>query len=115
MSALEAIGGQATNGNEPTSFSRSLVGESSFRAIGELEAPVSELLMVKRPRTMPAASGEPAKLVRHRPRRTIVRSSLYLPEAVHEALREAAFKERRKIHDIVMEGIEMVLRKYSGL
>jgi hypothetical protein len=26
----------------------------------------------------------------------------YLPEAVHEALREAAFKERCKIHDIIM-------------
>lgn len=71
--------------------------------------------MVKRPRTMSAASGETAKLIRHRPRRAVVRSSLYLPEAVHEALRTAAFKERRKIHDIVMEGIEMALRKYGGL
>lgn len=41
----------------------------------------------------------------------IVHTSLYLPEAVHEALREAAFKERLKIHDIVLEGIEMALRK----
>ena len=41
----------------------------------------------------------------------IIHTSLYLPEAVHEALREAAFKERLKIHDIVLEGIEMALRK----
>ena len=37
--------------------------------------------------------------------------SLYLPEVVYEALREAAFKERRKIHDIVMEGMRGVLKK----
>lgn len=30
--------------------------------------------------------------------------SVYLPEAVHEALRETVFKERGKIHDIIMEG-----------
>jgi hypothetical protein len=36
---------------------------------------------------------------------------VYLPEALYEALREAAFRERRKIHDIVLEGIEMALRK----
>ena len=31
--------------------------------------------------------------------------------ALHEALREAAFNERTKIHDIVLEAIEMALRK----
>ena len=34
-----------------------------------------------------------------------------LPEAVHEALREAAFHERCKIHDIIMQGIDAALRK----
>jgi hypothetical protein len=34
-----------------------------------------------------------------------------LPEAIHEALREAAFHERSKIHDIVMEGIRAALKK----
>jgi hypothetical protein len=41
----------------------------------------------------------------------VVHSSLYLPEAVHEALREAAFKERCKIHDIIMQGIDSALKK----
>jgi hypothetical protein len=36
---------------------------------------------------------------------------LYLPEPVYEALREAAFKERCKIHDLVMQGIDLALRK----
>jgi len=34
-----------------------------------------------------------------------------LPEALYEGLREAAFKERVKIHDIVLDGIQMALRK----
>jgi hypothetical protein len=33
------------------------------------------------------------------------------PETVHEALREAAFHERCKIHDIIMQGIDAALRK----
>jgi hypothetical protein len=37
--------------------------------------------------------------------------SLYLPEAVYEALRETAFHERCKIHDLVMEGIGLALKK----
>jgi hypothetical protein len=39
----------------------------------------------------------------------IVHTSCYLPEAVLEALREAAFKERAKIHGIVTEGIRSSL------
>ena len=38
-------------------------------------------------------------------------SSLYLPEPVYEALRETAFHERCKIHDLIMEGIGLALRK----
>jgi hypothetical protein len=43
----------------------------------------------------------------------IVHSSLYLhlPEPIYEALRETAFHERCKIHDLVMEGISLALRK----
>jgi hypothetical protein len=41
----------------------------------------------------------------------VVHSSVYLPEPVHEALREAAFNERVKIHDLIMHGIDMALRK----
>jgi hypothetical protein len=44
-------------------------------------------------------------------RRGIVHTSLYLPEGLYEGLREAAFRERRKIHDIVFGGVEMALRK----
>ena len=45
------------------------------------------------------------------PRPGVVHSSVYLPEAVYEALRETAFKERLKIHDLIMQGIDLALRK----
>ena len=41
----------------------------------------------------------------------MVHSSLYLPGPVYEALREIAFHERLKIHDVVMQGIDLALRK----
>jgi hypothetical protein len=34
-----------------------------------------------------------------------------LPEAAYEALRRVAFDERRKIHDLLMEGVELALKK----
>ena len=43
-------------------------------------------------------------------------TSVYLPEAAYEALRQVAFDERRKIHDLLMEGVELALKKHgSGL
>ncbi len=42
---------------------------------------------------------------------SIVHSSVYLPEPVYEALRKIAFEERLKIHDVVMEGIDLALRR----
>jgi hypothetical protein len=38
-------------------------------------------------------------------------TSVYLPAAAYEALREAAFNERCKIHDLLMEGVEQALKK----
>jgi hypothetical protein len=67
--------------------------------------------MVKRSKPRPTASGEPTQPAGRRPRPDIVHSSLYMPESVYEALREAAFKERCKIHDLVMQGIDLALRK----
>jgi hypothetical protein len=41
----------------------------------------------------------------------VIHSSLYLPEGVYEALRKVAFDERVKIHDLVMKGVDGVLRR----
>jgi hypothetical protein len=67
--------------------------------------------MVKKPRTLRTTSGPPKEPAGRRPRPDVVHSSIYLPEAVYEALRETAFHERCKIHDIIMQGIDLALRK----
>lgn len=38
-----------------------------------------------------------------------IKSSLYLPPAVQDRLREIAFTERKKIHDLFLEGIDLVI------
>jgi hypothetical protein len=67
--------------------------------------------MAKRTRTLPRTPRASARPPGRQSRPGIIHTSLYLPEAVYEGLREAAFRERCKIHDIVLEGIEMALRK----
>jgi hypothetical protein len=67
--------------------------------------------MARRTRTPRPTSSGPARPGSRQGRPGIIHTSLYLPEALYEGLREAAFRERRKIHDIVLEGIESALRK----
>lgn len=47
----------------------------------------------------------------------VVRSSIYLPAGVHDALREIAFDERCKIHDVIMQALDAALRHrgYPGV
>jgi hypothetical protein len=40
----------------------------------------------------------------------IVKTSTYLPREVHDVLREIAFHERNKVHDLLIEGVEHVLK-----
>jgi hypothetical protein len=68
--------------------------------------------MAKRsPRTTSERHDTTDAIRRQAERPSIVHSSLYLPEPVYEALRRIAFEERLKIHDVVLEGIDEVLRR----
>ena len=73
--------------------------------------PTGSVFMAKRTRTLPPTSRAPAKPRGRQPRPGIVHTSVYLPEALYEALRGAAFRERCKIHDILLEGVRAALRK----
>ena len=66
-----------------------------------------------RPSTRPTRRHTKATSAARTPaeRPAVVHSSIYLPEAVYEALRKIAFDERLKIHDIVLEGIDAILRR----
>ena len=67
--------------------------------------------MAKGRRSAASQRGTPAKPVGRRARPDIVHTSVYLREAVYEALRQIAFDERCKIHDLLMEGVELALKK----
>ena len=41
----------------------------------------------------------------------IIKQTAYLPQPVHEQLRRLAFEERAKMHDYLMEGLDLVFAK----
>lgn len=45
------------------------------------------------------------------PQSDLVRSSIYLSRAAHDRLREIAFTERKKVHDLIVEGVDGVIAK----
>jgi hypothetical protein len=67
--------------------------------------------MVRRSRTTPKHAGATGAAGKPTERPSIVHSSRYLPEPVYEALRKIAFGERLKIHDVVLEGIDLALQR----
>ena len=46
-------------------------------------------------------------------REGVVHTSIYVPRPVYQKLREIAFTQERKVHDIIMEGIDAALQKYG--
>jgi hypothetical protein len=52
----------------------------------------------------------PARAERAR-RGDIVHTSVYVPKAAYQKLREIAFTKERKVHDLIMEGIDAVLER----
>ncbi len=52
-------------------------------------------------RTTPEAGNRPGS----------TQQTAYLPLAVHEQLRRLAFEERAKMHDYLLEGLDLVFRK----
>ena len=67
--------------------------------------------MAKRRRSPAKEGSASAKPAGRWSRPDIKHTSVYLPEAAYEALRQVAFDERRRIHDLLMEGVELALKK----
>jgi hypothetical protein len=55
----------------------------------------------------------PAKPAGRKAQHDIVHTSVYLPKGVHRKLKEIAFHTDRKIHDIIMEGIDETLKRHG--
>jgi hypothetical protein len=67
--------------------------------------------MAKRRGSLASGGDAPAKGAGRWPPSDIKHTSVYLPEVAYEALRQVAFDERRKIHDLLIEGVELALKK----
>jgi hypothetical protein len=67
--------------------------------------------MARRRRSLTSGEKAPAKPGGRWPPSDIKHTSVYLPEAAYEALRQVAFDERCKIHDLLIEGVELALKK----
>ena len=67
--------------------------------------------MPKRRRSPAGKESAAAKPVSRWTRADIKHTSVYLPEAAYEALRQIAFDERCKIHDLLIGGVELALKK----
>jgi hypothetical protein len=67
--------------------------------------------MAKRRRSPVGSGSAPAKPASRWTPPDIKHTSVYLPEAAYEALRQVAFDERCKIHDLLIEGVELALKK----
>ena len=55
---------------------------------------------------VPASRPTPSK-----PKADVQHTSVYIPRAAYERLREVAFAERVKMHDLIMEGLDLVIEK----
>jgi hypothetical protein len=56
----------------------------------------------------PAPAPEPAAAPARRP--SVKQQTVYLPLPVYEQLRRLAFEERRRMHELLMEGLDRVFR-----
>jgi hypothetical protein len=55
----------------------------------------------------------PAKPAGRKAQPDIVHTSVYLPKPAHRKLKEIAFHTDKKVHDLIMEGIDEVLKKHG--
>lgn len=67
-----------------------------------------DAMMAPEPAASVAASAPPAP---SKPKADKQHTSVYIPRAAYERLREVAFAERRKMHDLIMEGLDLVIEK----
>jgi hypothetical protein len=57
----------------------------------------------------PAPAPEPPAAEPPKPKVEVQHTSVYIPRPVYERLREIAFHERLKIHDLIMQGLDLVM------
>ncbi|MEX6509172.1 hypothetical protein [Jiella sp. M17.18] len=84
------------------------------RAAKERPSVFSDIgIAIKNPEQTPDSGETVVQLAPPKPEKAekeVIKTSTYLPRPVHDVLREIAFHERSKVHDLLMEGIEHILK-----
>lgn len=62
------------------------------------------------PPTAPSVTPPPRPARKEGRRPDVKQQTVYLPVSVHEQLRRLAFDERAKMHDYLLEGLDLVFR-----
>ena len=79
---------------------------------GEITPPASEtpkVVSLESRAEAPAKTAPPKPKARHE----IQHTSIYVPKGAYRKIREIALTGDRKPHDVIMEGIDLVLAKYG--
>lgn len=58
---------------------------------------------------------QPTRMATPLTKRDVQHTSVYLPRAAYDRLREIAFAERVKIHDLIMQGVDHVIAERGHL
>jgi hypothetical protein len=88
-----------------------LTGDS---APAPVEAPASNVVAMPSGETATApAAPSPKVAAKPKGRPDVQHTSIYVPKVAYRKIREIANTEDRKPHDVIMEGVDLVLAKYG--
>lgn len=76
----------------------------------------SLLETLKQDQVKSAAQDNPTEITQlpvTKPQKEVVKSTVYFPKAVHQTLREIAFTQNCKVHDLVLQGLSHVLKEHG--
>jgi hypothetical protein len=91
-----------------------LTGEEAPAAPPGAELPASNVVPIQAVEPAAAPVVAPQRTAaKPKERSEVHHTSIYVPKAAYRKIREIANTEDRKPHDVIMQGIDMVLAKYG--
>jgi hypothetical protein len=76
-------------------------------------APASNVVAIQGVDPTAPAAPAPKPAAKPKARADVQHTSIYVPKVAYRKIREIANTEDRKPHDVIMEGVDLVLAKYG--
>jgi hypothetical protein len=90
-----------------------LTGEEAAPAPPAVVVPASNVVAMQESEPAPPVAPPPKPAAKPKARPEVQHTSIYVPKAAYRRIREIANTEDRKPHDVIMEGVDLVLAKYG--